>query len=70
MVKWEYRMAGWDWDWLELGREGWELVTVVKENQPGMITGYFKRPLDGSQNYVSLEELDELDMKHGVGIPK
>lgn len=53
---WEYLiLKRWEADRLnDLGREGWDLVTVIKDDDG--IELYLKRPLPGFREKITLEQ--------------
>lgn len=75
MIRWEYHIEtvyedhpkGIYYPLNELGRDGWELVSVTRRTIPGRYVCFFKRPYkmkheptDGTRFKLTDEELDQI----------
>ncbi|WP_257348901.1 hypothetical protein [Pseudalkalibacillus decolorationis] len=66
-MKWEYMITVDDGEISELGIQGWELVSVVQQNNEVKL--YFKRPIQSFRDRITCEQRDAVyrDLLEGTG---
>jgi hypothetical protein len=67
MTMWEYRKCMDEGELDALGRDGWELVSVLPGGTEGSAVFYFKRPAHDFREEVTLEQKRHYYKLMGVG---